>query len=48
VYGDLFKSLGCNEDGIQRYFQARAARLNKKAVIAYDSTTISTYSVNQK
>jgi len=48
VYGKLFKSLGYNEDGIQRYFQARASRLDKSPVIAYDSTTISTYSVNQK
>lgn len=48
VYGELFKSLGFNEDGIQHYFQARASRLSKKPVIAYDSTTISTYSQNQK
>lgn len=48
VYGELFKSLGCNEDGIQRYFLARASRLSRKPVIAYDSTTISTYSLNQK
>lgn len=48
VYGELFKSLGCNEDGIQRYFQARGSRLSGKPAIAYDSTTISTYSCNQK
>jgi hypothetical protein len=48
VYGELFKSLGHNEDGIQRYFLARAQRLSTKPVIAYDSTTISTYSQNQK
>jgi len=47
VYGELFKSLGCNEGGIQSYFKLRAGRLSKKPVIAYDSTTISTYSQNQ-
>jgi len=47
VYGELFKSLGCNEAGIQGYFMARADRLSAKPVIAYDSTTISTYSQNQ-
>lgn len=48
VYGELFKSLGHNEDGIQRYFMSRAKHLSTKSVIAYDSTTISTYSSNQK
>jgi hypothetical protein len=47
VYGDLFKAIGRNEDGIQRYFSSRAARLNKSPVLAFDSTTISTYSENQ-
>ena len=47
VYSDLFKSVGCNEDGIQRYFMSRAATLDKNPVIALDSTTISTYSENQ-
>jgi len=47
VYSDLFKSVGCNEDGIQRYFMSRAAMLDKNPVIALDSTTISTYSENQ-
>jgi len=47
VYGELFKSLGCNEGGIQGYFKSRARRLSAKPVIAYDSTTISTYSQNQ-
>ncbi|MBN2266827.1 MAG: transposase [Candidatus Babeliaceae bacterium] len=47
VYCDLFKSVGCNEDGIQRYFMRRAAMLDKNPVIALDSTTISTYSENQ-
>ena len=47
VYGDLFKSVGRNEDGVQRYFSFRADRLGKHPVLAFDSTTISTYSENQ-
>ncbi len=47
VYGDLFKAIGRNEDGVQRYFSSRAARLDKHPVLAFDSTTISTYSENQ-
>lgn len=47
VYGDLFKDVGRNEEGVQCYFSARAARLGKSPVLAFDSTTISTYSENQ-
>jgi len=47
VYGDLFKDIGRNEDGVQSYFSSRAARLGKSPVLAFDSTTISTYSENQ-
>jgi len=47
VYSDLFKSVGCDEDGVQRYFSFRADRLGKAPVLAFDSTTISTYSENQ-
>ena len=47
VYGELFKSVGCDEDGVQRYFSFRADRLGKAPVLAFDSTTISTYSENQ-
>ena len=47
VYGDLFKAVGRNEDGVQSYFSSRAARLDKSPVLAFDSTTISTYSENQ-
>ena len=47
VVSDLFKDIGMNEDGIQRYFQARAKRLGDSPTIAYDSTTVSTYSGNQ-
>ena len=47
VYSDLFKSVGCDEDRVQRYFSCRADRLGKSPVLAFDSTTISTYSENQ-
>ena len=47
VYGDLFKAIGRNEDSVQRYFLSRSARLGKSPVLAFDSTTISTYSENQ-
>ncbi|OVE80966.1 transposase, partial [bacterium M21] len=47
VYGQLFKDVGRNEDGIQGYFSARAERLPTSPVLAFDSTTISTYSENQ-
>jgi len=47
IYGDLFKDVGRNEDGVQNYFSSRAARLGKSPVLAFDSTTISTYSENQ-
>ena len=47
VYGDLFKDVGRNEDGIQNYFSYRAKRLDQSPVLVFDSTTISTYSENQ-
>ena len=47
VYGKLFKDVGGNEEGVQRYFSARAARLGEFPVLAFDSTTISTYSENE-
>lgn len=47
VYGCLFKDVGRNEEGVQRYFSARAAHLGKSPMLAFDSTTISTYSENQ-
>ncbi len=47
VYGKLFKDVGRNEDGVQKYFSYRAERLSKSPVLAFDSTTISTYSENQ-
>jgi len=47
IYGALFKCVGRNEDGIQHYFSLRAKRLDRSPVLAFDSTTISTYSENQ-
>ena len=47
VYSDLFHSIGLNEDGVQAYFRCRASVLKSNPVIAFDSTTISTYSENQ-
>jgi hypothetical protein len=47
VYGSLFERLGQNESGIQSYFQKRAARCPKGGSLAFDSTTISTYSSQQ-
>ena len=47
VYGKLFKDIGRNEDGVQRYFSCRAMQLSKSPLLAFDSTTISTYSENQ-
>ena len=46
VAGGLFKAVGTDEDGVQRYFRRRAARLDPEATVAYDSTTVSTYSEN--
>ncbi|MCQ2379768.1 MAG: transposase [Victivallaceae bacterium] len=47
VYGDLFRSIGQNENSVQRYFRCRASVLKTKPAIAFDSTTLSTYSENQ-
>ncbi|MCK5808524.1 transposase [bacterium] len=47
VYSNLFKHIGWNEEGIQNYFSFRAMRLDSSPVLAFDSTTISTYSENQ-
>ena len=47
IYGDLFKSIGHNENSVQKYFSYRTMRLGDSPVIAFDSTTISTYSENQ-
>ena len=47
VYGELFGRVGREESGIQVYFARRAAMLSVSPVLAFDSTTISTYSENQ-
>ena len=44
IYHDVFEKLGTNESLIQNYFKLRASRLDSRDSIAYDSTTISTYS----
>lgn len=46
-YHDLFKTLGQNEDFFQGYFFNRASHLSSDDAIAFDSTTISTHSLNQ-
>lgn len=47
VYGKLFHDVGLDEDGQQKYFAERARKLKTNPCIAFDSTTISTYSHNQ-
>ncbi|MCF0253633.1 MAG: transposase [Duodenibacillus sp.] len=48
VYHKLFDEFGLNATAMQSYFRRRAARLCPSATIAFDSTTVSTYSENQK
>jgi len=47
VYHDLFVQLGRDESLQQNFFASRCASIKQRAVLAYDSTTISTYSENQ-
>lgn len=47
VYGKLFHDVGVDEAGQQKYFVQRAGKLSTNPCIAFDSTTISTYSHNQ-
>ena len=47
VYHELFVQVGRDESLQQSFFANRCARIKEKAVLAYDSTTISTYSENQ-
>jgi len=47
VYHDLFLRVGRNESLQQRFFASRCEGIRERAVLAYDSTTISTYSNNQ-
>lgn len=47
VYHRLFKEVGLDESLQQNFFKSRCDVLNGSAGIAYDSTTVSTYSENQ-
>lgn len=47
VYHNLFVSVGLNEGLQQKFFQRRCASLSDEDALAYDSSTISTYSENQ-
>ncbi len=44
TYHNLFETVGRDESLMQNFFASRLASLNNKALLAYDSTTISTYS----
>ena len=47
IYHTLFKNVGFDETLQQNFFLSRCAELGDGDAIAYDSTTISTYSENQ-
>ena len=47
IYHDLFCRVGRDEVLQQNFFANRCATIKDRAVLAYDSTTISTYSENQ-
>ena len=47
VYHDLFVDIGLDESLQQNFFRERCSLLDKHDAIAYDSTTVSTYSVYQ-
>ena len=44
IYHNLFETVGRNESLIQSFFESRLSSLGGKALLAYDSTTVSTYS----
>ena len=44
IYHALFEAVGRDESLIQSFFAMRLAHVDKKALLAYDSTTVSTYS----
>lgn len=46
IYHDLFEKVGRDEELQQNFFASRCAGIHDRAVLAYDSTTISTYSGN--
>jgi transposase len=47
IYGELFERVGRDESLQQNYFAARCEGISSKPVLAFDSTTQSTYSENQ-
>ena len=47
IYHELFVRIGQDETLQQNFFANRCATIKDKAVLAYDSTTVSTYSENQ-
>jgi transposase len=47
IYHDLFKNVGYDETLQQNFFLSRCVELGGRVAIAYDSTTVSTYSMNQ-
>ena len=47
VYHDLFASIGRDESLQQSFFKSRCSKLSAGDALAYDSTTISTYSCRQ-
>ena len=47
IYHDLFMQIGRDESLQQSFFANRCASIRERPVLAYDSTTISTYSENQ-
>ena len=48
IYHDLFVRVGRDETLQQSFFANRCATIKGRAILAYDSTTISTYSENQQ
>jgi hypothetical protein len=47
IYHDLFESVGRDESLQQNFFASRCESIKERAVLAYDSSTISTYSERQ-
>ncbi len=47
IYHNLFVQVGCDESLQQNFFKSRCEGLGKMSALAYDSTTVSTYSENQ-
>ena len=47
IYGELFTRIGRDESLQQNFFASRCESIGSKAILAFDSTTQSTYSENQ-